>query len=213
MNVIGELELEAKKAKASAGRFEMLADALRDNATATEAPWAFPVGTEIYPPERWYAYTVHDLTGRRNLNGYAHSGIDLNLDKSPWGNVDVGLPVFAVTDGKVHDVGYSQNYRGGVVLEVLHNGLPLFVRYWHLRSNVVDRLSVGDLVSCGDELGAIDLYPGGWAHLHFDMAWQPFKVHWWHSKHSEIEWANPTYILKAHLDHGEVDAMMARDSS
>ncbi len=210
MNVIRELELEAKKAIASAGRFEVLADALRNK--TTEEPWAFPVGNDEYPPERWYAYTVHDLTGRRNLNGYAHSGLDLNLDKAPYGNVDVGLPVFAVTDGKVHAVGYSQNYRGGVVLEVLHDGLPLYVRYWHLRRNVVDRFAAGDLVKCGDELGQIDLYPGGWAHLHFDMAWQPFDVHWWHSRHKEIEWANPTYVLKAHLDAQRVDSMLARSA-
>jgi len=41
--------------------------------------WAFPVGTDEYPPERWYAATLHDTTGVRN-GGYAHIGVDENLD-------------------------------------------------------------------------------------------------------------------------------------
>ena len=37
------------------------AEALRND---LDLGWHLPVGTEAYPPERWYAATVHDLTGR-----------------------------------------------------------------------------------------------------------------------------------------------------
>ena len=188
-----------------------LAEGVRmlDGTPTTAQPWALPVGTPEYPSAMWYAYTVHDLTGRRNPDGYKHTGLDLNMDKSPWGNVDVGQPVFAVTGGEVVDVGFSQTYRGGVVLKVNHFGIPLYIRYWHLRASVQNH-KVGDAIGKSQVIGTIDYYPNGYAHCHFDMAWQQFGVNWWFTKHPEIEWANPVYILKMHLDSDAVDAMLAR---
>jgi len=174
------------------------------------APWVPPVGNAEYPPESWYCYTLHDVTGRRNRDDYPHTGGDFNLDIRPWGDVDVNQPVFCVTDGIVTDVGFSQRYRGGIVIKVDHFGIPLYIRYWHLKESVSQRYTVGAPVFAGEELGEIDIYPGGAAHCHIDMAWQPFKTNWWFNRHPEIEWANPAYILKTHIDPDLVDAMMAR---
>lgn len=187
-----------------------LVDTVIQRLAEGETPWAFPVGTPEYPSAMWYTYTLHDLTGRRNRDGYAHTGLDLNLDKAPWGNVDVGQPVFAVADGEVVDVGFSETYRAGIVLKVDHYGLDLYVRYWHLTQQTAKIFDVGDLVSAGANLGVIDRYPLGYAHCHLDTFWQFVKHNWWFTRHPEIECANPTYILKAHLDPAMVDAMLAK---
>jgi len=174
-----------------------------------------PVGTPEHPSREWYVYTWHDLTGRRNshIGSYQHTGIDLNADwRNPdtgefRGNVDVGQPVFAVADGEVVSVGFSEQYRGGVVLKVDHFGVPLFVRYWHLSRT---GLRVGDTLEAGERIDYIDRYPSGYAHLHFDMAWTPFEHNWWWTRHPEVEWANPVWILKQHLDPAKVDAMISK---
>lgn len=174
-------------------------------------PWSFPVGTSANPTSTWYAYTLHDLTGRRNVDGYAHTGLDLNLDKAPWGDVDRGQACYAEADGVVSAIGYSNTYLGSVIIQVDHYGIPLWIRYWHIEFDV-PTLKAGDPVESGDCLGTIGNYKlgAGGDHLHLDMAWQPFGVHWWFTNHPEIEWANPTYILKAHLDHDLVDAMLRK---
>lgn len=204
------LSLDAEQAILRGELLDIIIDRLVEGGTPPPSaqPWTLPVGTTEYPSAMWYAYTKHDLTGRRNPNNYAHSGLDLNMDKPPWGNVDVGQPVFAVADGEVVDVGFSQTYRGGVVLKVDHFGVPLYIRYWHLQASM--GIEIGNQIYPGCQLGKIDYYPNGYAHCHFDMAWQPFGVNWWFTRHPEIEWANPAYILKTHIAHDAVDAMMAR---
>lgn len=207
------LRLSASQIAKEADEVGMCADALQNYPAVPPytTPWAFPVGTPDKPTSDWYAYVLHDLTGRRNPDRYAHTGLDLNLDKSPWGNVDVGEPVFSVADGEIVTLGFSATYRGSVILKVDHFGIPLFVRYWHIDYADAGRaLAVGDTVVAGERLGTIDEYPGGYAHLHFDMAWQLFGAHWWFARHPEIEWANPTYVLKTHLDPVMVDEMLAR---
>jgi len=192
-----------------------------DAGETTTQPWRLPVGNDEHPSSGWYVYTRHDLTGRRNshINNYAHTGIDLNGDwRNPEtgefrGNVDIGQPVFAVADGEIVSVGFSDRFRGGVVLKVDHFGVPLYVRYWHIGFPAGHNwFTVGETVEVGQQLGAIDEYPNGYAHLHFDMAWQPFKAHWWFTKHKEIEWANPVYILKTHCQPLEVDAMVEKSN-
>jgi murein DD-endopeptidase MepM/ murein hydrolase activator NlpD len=175
-----------------------------------EGKWAFPVGTVAYPPEMWYAATVHDLTGVKN-SGYKHSGIDLNLDLSPWGDVDRGLPVWAVAEGEIWDIRFSTANLGCVVLKIFHRGAPLWVRYWHLETrDHFWELAIGQLVQAGDLIGKLGDY-GGRAkgdHLHFDMAYDAFSAGWWLTP--AIHWVDPVPILKEHLDAKLVDAMLAR---
>lgn len=203
-----ECTVNAQNETTRAAMFESLVERLVNGVPGTS--WAWPVGTPEHPSEDWYAYTVHDLTGRRNPQNYGHTGLDLNLDIAPHGNVDVGQPVYAVTDGEVVSVGFSERFRGGVVVKVDHFGVDLFVRYWHLTDWTTANLGIYTKIAAGQQIGKIDKYPGGYAHCHFDMAWQPFEHNWWWTYHPEVEWANPVYILKAHLDPERVDKMLAR---
>lgn len=171
--------------------------------------WYFPVGTVEYPPAKWYAATVHDLTGKKN-GGYRHTGIDYNLDISPWGDVDRGMPVRAVADGEVYGVWFSQKNLASVVLEVQHEGASLFVRYWHLaRDETFLALRPGQRVVAGQQIGALGAYLRG-DHLHFDMALDAFHPGVWFTSAPGTRWVDPVPILKAHLGEEEVEASLAR---
>lgn len=220
--LIADLEAAARGCIANAGEetaraamFESWAKRLTSETPSTPATnWRLPVGTDEHPASDWYAYTVHDLIGRRNPQNYGHTGLDLNGDwRNPdtgefRGNVDVGQPVWAVADGEVVDVGFSEKFRAGIVLKVDHFGQDLYVRYWHLTRPTAEMFAVGNLVGRGANLGYIDYYPLGYAHCHFDMAWQPIGVNWWFTKHPGVEWANPAWVLRQHLDSDAVDAML-----
>lgn len=174
----------------------------RQPSAAEPGAWAFPVGEQGYPPERWYCATWHDPTGARN-NGYRHTGIDLNLDVSPWGDVErrLGLSVYAVADGVVEWVGQWSG-TGTVVLRVEHEGKPLWVRYGH----VIPAVKIGDAVKAGDKLGAFDDWRTG-DHLHFDMRAKPIDATGWLTPPLD-EWLDPVDVLKAHLDASRVEAML-----
>lgn len=165
--------------------------------------WMLPVGTEEYPPDTWYSASMHDLTGRRN-NGYRHTGVDLNLDVAPWGDVDRGMPVWSVADGVVDQVGRSGGWLGVVVIEHSHAGAPLYARYAHLGEIAV---STGQAVLAGDLIGDIGNYLSGGDHLHFDMATEWFM---WREWLSGRDWVDPVDVLKAHVDPEAVEAMIRR---
>lgn len=172
--------------------------------------WTYPAGSDEYPTRQWYCACWHDPTGVLN-DGYGHTGIDLNVDRYPWGDVDRGQPVIAVTDGIIHAVGYSTNYLGGVVIRIDHAGLSLYVRYWHLEDDATFRAwRPGQAVRAGDVIGHIGNYTqgAGGDHLHFDMALDPFEPHYWFTRHPEVCWIDPLPILKAYLDPEIVDAMV-----
>jgi len=169
--------------------------------------WSFPIGTDKYPVHSWYIATVHDLSGVKN-HGYRHSGIDYNLDKSPWGDIDRGLPVWAVADGVVYATWYSERNLGAVVIKVVHEGKPLWVRYWHLaKDDTFKSLWAGIEVRSGQCIGHIGAYRAG-DHLHFDMALNEFHPGAWLSP--GVLWVDPVPILKAHLDPKLVDASLRR---
>ena len=168
--------------------------------------WAFPVGAGQYPPERWYAYTVHDPTGVKN-NGYKHTGIDLNLDVAPRGDVEriLGLAVYAIADGVVTYLTGAWSGVPMVVIQHEHAGAPLWVRYAH----IVPAVMAGQVVKAGQALGGFADYRLGDTgdHLHFDMALDSFTREW---LTPSIRWVDPVPVLKAHLDSARVDAMLTR---
>ena len=168
-------------------------------------PWVLPVSEGDYPSASWYCATWHDLTGVRN-GGYKHTGIDLNLDLPPWGDVEraLGLSVYAIADGVVT---YSTPNWSGVPMIVVrheHDGKPLWVRYGHV-TQVAFR---GDIVMAGQRLGGFADYPDAGDHLHFDMALDEFTREW---LTSEIRWIDPVPVLKIHHDPATVDAMLSRN--
>lgn len=170
----------------------------------TLKPWAFPVGDGLYPPEMWYCATVHDPTGALN-DGYKHTGIDLNLDVSPWGDIErtLGLSVYALAEGAVT---YSTPNWSGVPMIVVrheHAGDWLWVRYAHIGPEVP---MVGTMVERGDLLGGFANWKTG-DHLHLDMALDEFTREW---LAPNIRWRDPVPVLKEHLDPAAVDTMLAR---
>jgi len=171
-------------------------------------PWVLPVGEGDYPPSRWYAATRHDLTGARN-GGYKHTGIDLNLDVSPWGDVEraLDLGVYAVADGVVT---YSTLDWSGVPMEVIrheHEGKPLWVRYAHVSPQTLAAWSRGAVVAAGQCLGGFADWPERGDHLHFDMALDEFTREWLDPR---IRWLDPVPVLKMHHDPAIVDAMLRK---
>jgi murein DD-endopeptidase MepM/ murein hydrolase activator NlpD len=168
---------------------------------ALSGDWAFPVGNDVYPPERWYVATWHDPTGVRN-GGYKHTGIDINLDVSPWGDIErtLGLSVWALAPGTVYSV--VQDWYGVpmTVIEHTHEGQPLYVRYAH----IVPVLKVGEAVAAGERLGTFANWRTG-DHLHLDMTRTPYTTAWF-----TTGMMDPLPVLKAHLDPTRVEAMCAR---
>jgi len=164
--------------------------------------WAFPVGAIPAPdggiegtlnPCGWYAASLH---------GTDHAGLDLNLDKEPWGDVDRGLPVYAISDGVVF---YTTENWGGVPMCVVvhwHDGKSLYTRYAHVDLNV----GVGDVVGAGDVIGWIADWKTG-DHLHFDMAYTAYTREYLNGTRI---WVDPVPILKQHLDPNVVDCMLRR---
>ena len=175
----------------------------------TEQQWSFPVGNDQYPPEIWYAAVVHDLTGAKN-NGYKHTGIDLNLDDPPYGDIErhKGLAVYAIADGQVTFVDESWSGVPMIVIRHEHEGKPLWVRYAHIVPTVI----LSQYVKAGQTLGGFADWghsPTKGDHLHFDMATEPFTTEWL-NKQRVINWVNPVDILKQHLDPARVDAMLKK---
>jgi len=165
--------------------------------------WFFPVGDDDYPPEKWYAATVHDPTGALN-NGYRHTGLDLNLDVPPWGDVErrLGLSVYAIHDAEVVYVTDSWSGVPMLVIKTQWRGKPLWVRYGH----VVPVVKTGQSVKGGEKLGGFANWRTG-DHLHFDMALDPFTREW---LDPTIHWINPVEVLKDTLDPHIVDEMIRR---
>ena len=169
--------------------------------------WYPPVGTVDMPVPEWYSAQGHDTS-----SAAGHTGIDLNLDRANWGDIDRGQPGWAVTNGIVYAVGYSQSYLGGVVIEVEHEGQPLYIRYWHLADDpTFRRWCIGAMVGAGDCVGHIGNYTlgAGGDHLHFDMRDRLFEPHWWFTSHPG-GWKDPVPVLKAHMAPALVDEMLRK---
>lgn len=243
------MEINVRTAKQLVDMCRQFADVVE--ATISEQPkpevppsWSPPVGVPIvseypdgvaYAPEDYYCATLHDLTGVKN-DGYGHSGIDLNLAKHPFGDVDRGQPVFAVADGTVVARDYSTSYLGCVILRIewdwkplqvradrwigeklqseqviIETGQPTFWRYWHLENDAtLKSMIVGMAVpigTCVGHLGNYTLGAGG-DHLHFDCALDKFGPRWWFTKHPEIRWVDPLEILAHRLGKDAVDVMV-----
>lgn len=170
--------------------------------------WVMPVGEGDYPSSMWYAATWHDLTGARN-GGYKHTGVDLNLDVAPWGDVEraLDLGIYAVADGVVT---YSTLNWSGVPMVVIrheHEGFPLWVRYAHISPRPLASWPWGEVVAAGQCLGGFADWPERGDHLHFDMALDEFTREWLDPR---IRWLDPVPVLKSHHDPAIVDAMLRK---
>jgi len=174
--------------------------------TPAPQPWSFPIGSDEYPPEKWYIATVHDLTGKAN-GGYKHSGIDYNVEVPPRGDIDRGQPVFAIADGTVYGTWHSERNLASVVIQVSHMDAPLWVRYWHLaRDDTFLNLRPGLAVTAGQIIGHLGSYAPGGDHLHFDMALDAFHPGCWLVP--AVRWVDPVTVLEYHLDPKIVEASL-----
>ena len=202
--------------------------------------WHMPVGT----PEAWYCATEHNLSydpevNQNRLGGelYSHTGIDLNLDRPPYGDVDRGEPTFSISDATVTSIYYSTKNLLAVVYEIkwaapeqvlrwdrnignrqivsgsetVRPGDTIFVRHWHLSNDgYTARWAIGDRLAAGDVVGYLGDYPNGGDHLHFDMALDPFQAGTWHTVEPDARWVDPIDVLLAHADKAVVMEMLGR---
>ena len=166
------------------------------------ATWRAPVDDAA----AWYVATWHDPTGARN-GGYKHTGIDLNLDRAPWGDVERGAPVYAMAAGRVVASDASRGWLGVVVVEHEYHGRPLYVRYAHLERRQVEE---GVAVEAGTVLGFIGDWQGGDGgdHLHLDMASSSFLWSGWLTH--GVAWVDPVPIMEDVLGAGVVAEMVRR---
>jgi len=173
----------------------------------TETQWAYPVGSEEFPTTMWKCDQYH-LWSKANPDG--HTGIDLNGDKAPYGDIDRGQPIWAIADGVVHDRGHSDGWLGVIVVKHQHDGADLYVRYAHLDPQTF-QVEIGDHVNAGDLLGKLGDYRGGDTgdHLHFDMCLD--KMTWSEFKTQGKRWVDPVPVLKAHLQPAVIDQMLKKD--
>jgi len=166
--------------------------------------WHFPVGEGDYPPERWYCSAWHDPTGVRN-GGYKHTGIDINLDVSPWGDVErkLDLSIYALSDGEVHYATLDWYGVPMVVIRHEHAGRPLYVRYAH----ITPWTGVVLPVDGGERLGGFANWRGGDGgdHLHLDMSRTAYTTEWF-----TPGMLNPVPVLTDHLPAEEVAKMLRR---
>jgi murein DD-endopeptidase MepM/ murein hydrolase activator NlpD len=148
------------------------------------------------PVSDWYLATKHSKK---------HSGIDINLNKSPWGDVDLGLPVYATCNGLVVFAGQAKGHKwGNVVITAgsayvskpssLWGSELLFWRYGHLKEVTA---AVGQVARAGDFLGTIGKGYGDQfaAHLHLDC-WMGSMIapEAWLAR--EVEWRDPLKVWK-----------------
>jgi hypothetical protein len=161
-----------------------------------EPTYAFPVGEDEYPPAHWYCAQFH-TPGR-------HTGLDLNLDKRPWGDVErtLGLSVYAVADGVVH---YLTDDWGGAPLVVIEHEIEdetLYLRYAH----IIPVVREGVHVQAGDKLGAFADWKTG-DHLHFDGATEPITTEWLDAR---IDWIDTELLLRQLHGPAAVDKLIKR---
>ncbi len=157
------------------------------------ASWAFPVGNSEFPPEKWYAASMHSPDGSLN-NGYKHTGYDLNLDMFERGDVErrLGLGVYAVSEGDVTYITDDWNGVPMLVMVIEHAGSWLWVRYGH----IVPGVAVGSHVQAGQLLGTFaDWHRGD--HLHFDMCTEAITKEWISGPGT---WLDPYLVLQLYLD-------------
>lgn len=154
---------------------------------------SFPVGTDKYPIKNWYCAQYFSGT---------HPGIDINLDVSPWGDVEQGYPVYAVLDGVVHYVTDSWSGCGMGVIKHTLDGVDYWVQYAHVNFNVV----VGEVVSAGQVIGTIANYTEGVGgdHVHFAVSTQAFTREYT----ANTYFIDPVEWLKKFLNAEDVNTML-----
>lgn len=112
--------------------------------------------------------------GYYEATGSEHTGVDFNYFKG--GDSDLGMSVYAITDGIVEDVGF---YRGwGNIVLIYHPGPNVWSQYAHLKDVNVKE---GQRVNCRDIIGTIGKGAKNqfWAHLHFEIRYKTLPSNDW----------------------------------
>lgn len=158
----------------------------------------FPVGTDEYPPKYWYVPTTQLFTS-------THFGIDLNLDISPWGDVERGFPIYSVLNGTVY---YTTDDWGGVGMCVIEHeleGETFWIQYAHVDLTVTETQQV----TAGQKIGVIAnwIKGDGGDHLHFGVSTRPITREYVGWKY----FIDPVKWLKRFISAEIVDASIKKD--
>jgi len=160
----------------------------------------FPVGTDEYPPKYWYVPPTQLFTN-------THFGMDLNLDISPWGDVERGFPIYSVLDGTVYYATDDWSGVGMCVIEHELDGETFFAQYAHVDLAVVET----EQVVAGQIIGTIANWVkgDGGDHLHFGVSTRPVTYEYssWDYFIDPVEW------LKRFISAELVDASIKKGNT
>lgn len=122
-----------------------------------------PVDFETNRNGWWYLQDAGDVY---------HPGIDFNYGN---GAQDQGLPVYAIADGAVVFVdksGYNEGWGEHVYIRHEDKGEVFYSHYAHMQNT---RVTIGDVVQCGLQIGEIGKSgnPAYSPHLHFEIMKNP----------------------------------------
>lgn len=209
------LEEDVKVVLMAAGELEAAIVALEAELAGggEDVVWFPPIGTVEFPPESWYVSVYHDPVGVGINSGWyathGHTGCDFNIDEWPWGDVDRGAEVRAITTGRVTSRGSSKGWLGVVVVEHDDGDGLVYARYAHLDADRFE-VQVRDEVAAGQLLGYLGDYQGGDGgdHLHFGTAKDPFD--WWMWLPKGVRFFDPRPFLEERLGAELVKRMFGR---
>lgn len=172
-----------------------IADSPAPESSISVSGYALPIQGQA---SEWYFANQHRPTyvdGKK-----PHSGLDINLKLAPFGDVELGFPLYSTCAGLVVYANYAPgSYWGNLVITASkdNDGDLLYWRYAHLQSVLVD---VGQIIPSNKLLGTIGkgAKKRWYAHLHLDV-WRGHMIlpgAWFHRS---VTWLDP---LKAWADAG-----------
>lgn len=169
-----------------------LATAQRDE--AGQLAYGSPVdpGAKAVLPPGWCSAIDHgEIYQRTRYKGQMHTGIDINR----CDDVDEGLPVYAVAEGRIFFAGLGAGAWGKLV--VIKHPDGMWSRYGHLKT-IAHGLKPGQNCRRGELVGSIGRGHQNQfnAHLHFDMC----KTDLWQGNASRWSAKHPAEIAKHYVD-------------
>lgn len=147
-----------KQSTTSAAANNATTSASSDNSYATNAKWAWPLGT------RWCYISSKYGYRNPNISGWGfHGGIDI---AGGQGRLH-GAPVYATRSGTVIAAVTSYDPKGYGIYVIIDHGDGYSSLYAHMSARYV---STGDKVSQGQKIGLVgDTGNSDGAHLHFEI--------------------------------------------
>ena len=142
--------------------------------------------------------------GYGDITSYGfHEGDDLNLNGG--GNIDLGQPLYAVSDGEitsVHTHTTSPTFGNHIHLKFSIDGKDYWAHYAHCQDIYVTE---GQKVKKGDKVATVGNSGTVYAHCHFAIKNQPTGIDGIAKTKEDLKkWESPIAFVKAHLNEEQM---------